>query len=280
MTDDGIPWVLKAGGAELVPGPALARLVGVVQNAVRVGRPVVLVHGGGAEISDRAQALGIPVEVRSGLRVTSDAMLDVVVEVLAGRVNGRLVAALASAGVPAIGVSGASGRLLSVVPSGDPPGSLGWVGEPAIVDARWLRRTLGDGLTPVIAPIGLDATGHLRNVNADLAAGAIASALRADLTLLTDVPSVQDSTGRAIGALTPLEARRLVHSSVARGGMIPKLDAAVRGLAAGARSVWIGDLNGLDAFGPRPGAGTRVSGRPAARGRIPSLLLPPMVGAP
>ncbi|MCI4353985.1 MAG: acetylglutamate kinase [Thermoplasmata archaeon] len=279
MIDDAAPWVLKVGGRELLPGPELGRLVEIVGDAVRGGRPVVVVHGGGSEITERASALGIRTEQRGGLRVTSDAMLDVVVEVLGGRVNSRLVASLTTAGVPAIGISGASGRLLSVVPSGDPPGSLGWVGDPAIVDARWLRRTLADGFTPVVAPIGVDAIGHLRNVNADLAAGAIASALHADLTLVTDVPAVRDGSGRALALLTPGEADRLVQGAVAAGGMIPKLDAAVRSLSAGARSVWIGDLEGLDATGPRPTAGTRISPRASSRPRAAASVLSPLVGA-
>jgi len=267
------PWVLKVGGRELEPGPALARLVELVRGAVRGGRAVVVVHGGGVEVSRRAAELGLATEQRDGLRVTSTEMLEVVVEVLAGRVNNRLVAALEEGGVPSIGVSGVSGRLLSVVPSGDPPDSLGWVGDPAAVDARWLRRTLSDGFTPVVAPLGLDPSGHLRNVNADLAAGAIASALGADLLLLTDVPSVRDAEGRSLTALSPSEAQRLIGRGVAHGGMIPKLDAAVRSLSAGARSVWIGDLDGLGPTGPTEGAGTRIH-RPPSQAPSGSLASP------
>jgi acetylglutamate kinase len=279
MIDSAAPWVLKVGGRELEPGPSLERLVALVREAVRGGRSVVVVHGGGPEVSRRATELGLPTEQRDGIRVTSTEMLDVVVEVLAGRVNNRLVAALLEGGVPSIGVSGVSGRLLSVVPSGDPPGSLGWVGDPAAVDARWLRRTLSDGFTPVIAPLGLDPSGHVRNVNADLAAGAFASALSADLLLLTDVPSVLDAAGRPLRTLSPSDAQRLIGREVARGGMIPKLDAAVRSLAAGARSAWIGDLDGLGAAGPSPRAGTHLLRSAPARASgaaVPS----PLPGAP
>jgi acetylglutamate kinase len=277
MMETGAPWVLKVGGRELEPGPALDRLVGLVRDVVRTGRAVVVVHGGGPEVSRRAAELGLETEQRQGLRVTSTEMLDVVVEVLAGRVNNRLVAALEEGGVPSIGLSGVSGRLLSVVPSGDPPDSLGWVGDPAAVDARWLRRTLSDGFTPVVAPIGLDPSGHLRNVNADLAAGAIASALSADLLLLTDVPSVRDGDGRALSTLAPTEAQRLIARSVAQGGMIPKLDAALRSLAAGARSAWIGDLDGLSAAGPSGDAGTRIVR--AGGAKVPASAAPPVPGA-
>jgi len=269
MIDTSAPWVLKVGGRELEAGPALDRLVALVRDAVRGGRAVVVVHGGGPEVSKRAQELGLRTEQRDGLRVTSTEMLDVVVEVLAGRVNNRLVAALVAGGVPAIGLSGVSGRLLSVVPSGDPPGTLGWVGDPSAVDPRWLRRTLSDGFTPVVAPLGVDPSGHVRNVNADLAAGAIAAALGADLLLLTDVPSVRDGDGRAVPTLTPAEAHRLVGRGVALGGMIPKLDAAARSLSAGARSAWIGDLDGLGPAGPAAGAGTRLLRAAGGRATAP-----------
>ena len=280
MMESAVPWVLKVGGRELEPGPALERLVGLVRDAVRGGRSVVLVHGGGSEVSRRAAELGIVTEQRNGLRVTSTEMLDVVVEVLAGRINNRLVAALEEGGVPSIGLSGVSGRLLSVLPAGDPPESLGWVGDPAAVDTRWLRGALSDGFTPVVAPLGLDPSGHLRNVNADLAAGAIASALSADLLLLTDVPSVRGGDGRALTSLTPAEAQRLIGKSVAQGGMIPKLDAAVRSLNAGARSVWIGDLAGLAATGPLDGAGTRLGRATPSRSSSPTLVPSPLPGAP
>ena len=280
MSDTTSPWVLKVGGRELEPGPTLDRFVALVRGAVRSGRRVVVVHGGGSEISERAQELGIATEQRQGLRVTSTEMLEVVIEVLAGRVNHRLVVALGEGGVPAIGVSGISGRLLSVVPAGDPPESLGWVGDPAAVDARWLRRMLSDGFTPVVAPLGLDPSGQVRNVNADLAAGAIASALSADLLLLTDVPSVRDGQGRPLATLSPSDAKRLVDGSVAHGGMIPKLDAALRSLSAGALSAWIGDLDGLGASGPLDGAGTRLLRSAASRVPRPSApLAAPASGA-
>ena len=114
-------------------------------------------------------------------------------------------------------------------------------------------------------------------MNADLAAGAIASALSADLLLLTDVPSVRDGDGRALSTLSPTEAQRLIARSVAQGGMIPKLDAALRSLAAGARSAWIGDLDGLSAAGPSGDAGTRIVR--AGGAKVPASAAPPVPGA-
>jgi acetylglutamate kinase len=258
-------WVLKVGGRELLPGPALAELAVVVARAVASGRSVVLVHGGGDEVTRRAQELGLPTEKRLGQRVTDDAMLQVVSEVLVGRVGVRIVNALEGAGVPAVGLSGVSGQMLQVAPAGSPPGSLGWVGTPQRVRPTLLQRLLDDGLTPVVAPLGTDGSGGVYNVNADLAAGAIAASLSASLLLLTDVPAVRGPEGSACPELLESRARQLIATGTASDGMVPKLEGAIAGLRGGATSVWIGNLSGLSEDGPRPGAGTRLvrSSRPA-----------------
>ena len=257
-------WVVKVGGRELVPGPGLAALVVATAAATRAGHRVVLVHGGGDEVSARCEALGLAVDRVRGQRVTTEAVREVVAEVLAGRINVRVVNALESGGVPAVGLSGVSGRLIAVRPAGDPPGSLGWVGEPTHVNPRLLSDLLADGITPVVAPLGSDATGGVYNVNADVAAAAIAGALHADLVLLTDVPAVRGADARDLEMLTPVSIGRLVARGVAHDGMIPKLEAAAQALDRGARSVWVGDLGGWGPEGPKAGHGTTV--RPDPRG--------------
>lgn len=271
------PWVLKVGGRELVPGPALAELALRVAEAVRSGRRVVVVHGGGDEVTERAAELGLPTEKVDGQRVTSDAMLSVVAEVLAGRVNLRLVNALEGAGVPAVGVTGVSGQLLRVAPAGDPPGRLGWVGEPRATRPQLLGHLLDDGWTPVVAPLGTDGAGGVYNVNADLAAASIAAALGADLLLLTDVPAVRDRQGRSLAALDPTGVQRLIDAGDARDGMIPKLSAAVASIVGGAASAWIGDLAGVGPEGPRSSSGTRVT-RTAVRPGPPARRSAPSMG--
>ncbi len=228
----------------------------------------MVVHGGGDEVTDRAAELGLPTEKIGGQRVTNDAMLEVVSEVLVGRVGVRLVNALEGAGVPAVGLSGLSGQMLRVVPGGHPPGSLGWVGVPAHVRPTLLHRLLDDGLTPVIAPLGTDGNGGVYNVNADVAAGAIAASLGAHLVLLTDVPAVRGPDGSPVEELAESRARQLLAAGTARDGMIPKLEAAISGLRGGASSVWIGNLSGLTEDGPRPGAGTRVVRGPRLAGSV------------
>jgi acetylglutamate kinase len=265
-----VPLVVKVGGRETDPAEGLAQVVAFVLRAQRAGREVVVVHGGGEEVTDRATALGLPTVKVDGQRVTDAALLEVVVEVLAGRVNGRIVNAFADAGIPAVGLTGVSGRLLPVKPAGDPPGSLGLVGEPTGARTRLLQTLLDEGYTPVIAPVGTDHDGGVYNVNADVAAAAVAAALGAELLLITDVPAVLDAAGAPLRSLGPRDVEALVRGGTATGGMLPKLSSALRAVQGGARSAWIGSVDGLSEDGPSPTAGTRVlPGRPA-----PVPLLP------
>jgi acetylglutamate kinase len=268
------PAVLKVGGRELLPGPGLDALVDCVQALRSTGRPLLLVHGGGEEVTDRAEALGLRSTRSRGQRLTSLPMLEVVVEVLAGRINSRLVAALGHEGVDAHGLTGASERMLLVEPAGKPPGSLGWVGTPKSVRARPLLRILEEGVLPVVAPLGIDRAGNLYNVNADLAAAVFAGALHAELWLLTDVEAVRGGEGEPLARLTPAEAAELLRSGAAIDGMIPKLEAAELARRKGARSVWIGSLPGLSPSGPRPASGTHFLPEARTGSARPILRLP------
>jgi acetylglutamate kinase len=250
------PCVLKVGGQELRPGPGLEELTALVNGLRASGRPTVLVHGGGEEVTDRAEALGLQSTRQRGQRVTSLPMLEVVLEVLGGRINSRLVAALGRAGAPVAGVSGCSERMLLVTPAGTPPGSLGYVGEPRRVNPAPIRRCWADGVLPVVAPIGVDRSGQLYNVNADRAAAALAGALGAELWLVTDVPAVRDGAGAPVASLSPRSARALITSGAARDGMIPKLEAAATAVRSGSPRAWIGALADVGAAGPARGSGT------------------------
>ncbi len=201
------------------------------------GRGIVVVHGGGATVSDWLEKHGVRSRFRRGLRVTDAAALEVVVAVLAGLVNKRLVAELQARGAPAFGLSGADGALLRVRRY-DP--ELGYVGEIIGVDAAGLRSLVEEGRVAVLAPIAVEAddggTIHpqLLNVNADTVAGEVAAALPAEeLIFLTDVPGVADETGAARSCLTATEARQLLTTGAVSGGMIPKVEAALRAAAVG-----------------------------------------------
>jgi acetylglutamate kinase len=251
--------VAKIGGSTL--GAHDTTLLDVVALQRRGLRPVV-VHGGGATISEWLKALGVPTRFERGLRVTDARTLEVVVAVLAGLVNKQLVAALEAIGGRAAGLSGADGGLFKAWHVDE---ALGFVGEIADVDTRPLLDLMDDGLLPVVAPIGLEwreeaPTGQLLNINADTAAGAVAAALGARwLVFLTDVPGIRGEDGSTLSALSPAESEVMTASGVIEGGMIPKVEACLRAAAADCRSVIAdGRVEGALSAAIEGGAGTVV----------------------
>lgn len=229
--------VIKIGGNEL-DQPSFVE--GLIATLKAMSPLPILVHGGGKAVSAWQQRVGLTPRYVGGLRVTDDETRELAVMTLAGLTNKTLVAALAQAGLPALGLCGADLGLVRVSPLAD----LGWVGKPAAVDVDRLRRWLAEGLLLVIAPIAL-GPGGLYNVNADQMAAAIAAALPADeLVFLTDVPGVQ--VGDAIQPLLRAEEiEALIAAGVIRDGMIPKVRSALEALAAGVRRVRITHLAGL-----------------------------------
>ncbi len=201
------------------------------------GHRFVVVHGGGATISEWLGKHGVKSRFVRGLRVTDAPTLEVVVAVLAGLVNKRLVAELQARGARALGLSGADGAVVRARRY-DP--ELGFVGEIAGVDADALRSVVDDGAIVVLAPIAVEVEGEalrpqLLNVNADTVAGDVAATLPAErLVFLTDVPGVMDADGAVRPRLSAAEARGLLKSGAVSGGMIPKVEAALRAAAAGA----------------------------------------------
>ncbi|MGH7645205.1 MAG: acetylglutamate kinase [Gemmatimonadales bacterium] len=241
--------VVKVGGNQLDSAAWLAALA----RALARVQPLVVVHGGGKAVDRLSARLGLPVEKREGLRVTSPETAAVVEMVLAGPVNRAVVAALRHAGVDAIGLAGVDGGLLAATNRG---ATLGHVGEITTVRRGLLESLLLAGLTPVIAPVAPSADGGNvpLNVNADHAAAAIAAALEADeLLFVSDVPGVTvDGLAQPVVAASEIEP--LITASVAAGGMAAKLRAAARALEAGVRAVRIGDLGVFESAT----AGTRL----------------------
>jgi acetylglutamate kinase len=242
--------VVKLGGNELDrPG----WLAACAQALARLD-PVVVVHGGGRAVSALSRRLGLPVEKRDGVRVTTPDVAAVVELVLAGPVNRAVVVALRAAGLDAVGLSGVDGGLFTARPRAP---ALGLVGEIADVRAALLESFLLAGLTPVIAPTAPTAPaggGPPLNVNADDAAAAVAGALHAsELLIVSDVPGVRvDGTVQA--AIEASDIEPLIELGAAGDGMAAKLRAARAALQAGARAVRIGDRRILD----DPAAGTRI----------------------
>jgi acetylglutamate kinase len=228
--------VVKIGGAALADASWLSAFA---EAAATARTPMIVVHGGGPDITSLSDRLGIEVRWHEGRRVTAADALDVAGMVLNGRVNKKIVAALVGAGVDAIGLSGVDGALLRAqVVEG---GALGRVGRVTAVRTPLLHSLLAAGHTIVLSPISLAEDGGALNVNADDAAAAVAGALHAaELVFLTDVPGVRDAAG-VRQWLDAGEAEGLVRSGVAFGGMGVKLSAGVKALSSGVPAVRIGD---------------------------------------
>ncbi len=245
--------VVKLGGETFAEGQAT--LDGVVDAAER--HRLVLVHGGGKRLSAWLDRLGIESRFEGGLRVTEGEALDVAVAVLGGLVNTELVAALARLGVPAVGLSGADGGLIIA----ERLPHLGRVGRvvgarPAVAQALVER-----GLVPVVAPLALDETGAICNVNADDAAAGLAAALAARLVLLTDSDGVRSADGRTIARLDEPAAEELIARGTITGGMVPKVRGALAALRAGSRGAVIAEgraTGSLRRALDDPGFGTRL----------------------
>ena len=218
----------------------------------QVGISPVVVHGGGPQINAMLKRLGVQSTFVQGLRVTDAQMVDVVEMVLAGTVNKQIAAAITRAGVIAVGISGKDGGLITArraTRTVRDPGSkieqvldLGYVGEPVRVDTRVLELLIGADIVPVVAPVGVGEDGQTYNINADIAAGAIAGALRASrLLMLTDVAGVLDGERRLIPEMTVAEARAGIESGMISGGMIPKVETCIHAVEAGVKGAVILD---------------------------------------
>ncbi len=232
--------VVKLGGRALEAPAALAELA---QDLCSLAGRVVLVHGGGREVTDWCARLGIASRFAGGRRVTDAATRDVVVAVLAGLANARLTAALRAHGVDALGLNALDGGIVEAASHPD-AAVLGAVGAVTGVRLDRLDLLLAAGMTPVMASIAAAADGELLNVNADdLAAALAAAAPGARLVLLSDVDGVRID-GAARPRLTTAELASLVRSDAVRDGMIPKLEAARTALRGGATEVVIGAWNG------------------------------------
>lgn len=236
----GMTLVIKYGGNAMSGPGRYDPLLAEVAARWRAGDAVVLVHGGGPEIDNALARRGMTTMRIAGQRVTDEETLGVTEAVLCGSLNKRIVRACLSLGLPAAGVSGQDGGTLVARRALGPDGEdLGLVGEIVSVDALLLRTLLDAGFLPVVAPLALaqDAS-HAYNVNADLAAGAIAAALQADAFLLvTNVPRVLsdvDDPMSGIDRFTASEALQFAQSDACRSSMKPKLLAAASAARNGA----------------------------------------------
>jgi acetylglutamate kinase len=227
------PVVIKLGGRALELPGALSQMSDELRE---LGRAAVIVHGGGGEVSAWCAKLGLEPRFSDGLRVTDADTLEVAAAVLAGLANKRLVAALRSRGVDALGLAALDAGLARVTPHTDAD-RLGEVGEVRAIETSWLERLMAEGRVPVLSSLGADGA-RLLNLNADDLAAALAGALRAALLLLSDAPGVRLG-GRVVRRLETSEIAHALESPEVTGGMVPKLRAAARAIEGGASDVWI-----------------------------------------
>ncbi len=234
--------VIKLGGNAMVD-PALAQTFAEDVVLLRsVGLRPVVVHGGGPQIGDLLARLGKTSEFRDGLRVTDADTLDVARMVLVGKVGRDIVGSINVHGAYAVGLSGEDGGLISATPRHP---ELGFVGDIAAVNPGIVQRLLAEDMIPVVSTIGSGPDGQAYNINADTVAGALAGALRAEKAvylsdvpgLLTDVDDPQSIVARA----TVDELRAMVADGTVADGMIPKIEACIDAVDAGARSAHLLD---------------------------------------
>ncbi len=232
-------YVVKLGGAGLENPSLLQGCVRAIAELVRDGHQVAVVHGGGVQLTRTLKALGKQSEFIAGLRVTDAETRDVALMVLAGKVNKGLVAALGALGQPAVGLSGGDGLIFRARKKRTAP-DLGFVGEIASSDPRWIEAIWQLNGVPVISSMALGFDGEYYNVNADEMAAACASACRADaLVFLTDVPGVKGSDGEVLRWLSIDQIAEMAKSAIITGGMLPKLSACREALLNGVKRVRI-----------------------------------------
>lgn len=234
--------VIKYGGNAMISEELKNAVMGDVVLLSLIGVKVVVVHGGGPEISETLASMGKESRFVNGLRVTDAQTAQVALMVLAGKINKQLVALLGMTGGRAVGLSGLDAGLLTASKVSE---ELGFVGDIVSVDTRIITDVLDKGYIPVISTVGSDADGNVYNINADTAAARIAGELGAEcLVSMTDTVGLlrkKDDPTTLIPSVTVSEVPSLIRSGVICGGMIPKAECCVEAIRRGVRKVFIID---------------------------------------
>jgi acetylglutamate kinase len=241
----GCTFVIKYGGSAMEDETIVERLLQDVVFLEAVGINPVLVHGGGKSITSRMREAGLQSRFVNGLRVTDEQSIQIVEEILDGTINPRIVQTINDFGGKAQGFSGKNILLAQKLgPQPDGKGGkvdVGFVGEVSGTNLSEVRRAIDAEIVPVISPIAVDASGHVLNVNADIAAGAIASELKATkMIYLSDVEGIMRDTSRKeslIPSVNRSMIAKLIEEEVIAGGMLPKVDSAVKALESGVGKV-------------------------------------------
>ena len=241
-------FVIKYGGNAMVAPELRDGFARDVVLMKYVGLHPVIVHGGGPQIDDVLESMGVTSERLDGLRVTDDHTMEVVEMVLGGKINQEIVSLIAGHGGRAVGLTGKDDAFLRAekvdkmkTKSGQwvDPGRVGAVTQ---VNPDIVRRLVDDGFIPVIAPVAVDSEGRSLNVNADTVAGKVAEALHArKFVILTDIEGVRGADGEIVSSLSSREIDALKLDDVIQGGMLPKVECALDALSSGVRKAHIID---------------------------------------
>lgn len=239
--------VIKYGGSAMERGDLKQTFALDVILLKLVGINPVIVHGGGPQIGALMKRLGKEPRFVGGMRVTDEETMEIVEMVLVGKINKEIVALINHHGGRAVGLSGKDADLIRArrrphrLPSGEEV-DIGLVGEVESVNPEPIRLLEEHGFIPVIAPVAVGDHGNSYNVNGDLVAGEVAAALAAEkLIHLTDVQGILDGAGRLVSTLARKEAERLMQEGVIEGGMLPKVESALRALTGGSAKAHIVD---------------------------------------
>ncbi len=234
--------VVKYGGNAMVNEDLKKAVMGDIVLLSLIGVRVVLVHGGGPEITDMLSRVGKTTEFIEGLRVTDAETAEIVQMVLAGKINKSLVHLLENIGGNAIGLSGMDGKLIE---ARQLDARLGYVGEITKINTQPILDVLEKGYIPVVSTVGCDSEGHVYNINADTAAARIAGCLKAEcLISMTDIAGIlrdKDNPESLISRINVSEAPQLMRQGVISGGMIPKVECCIEAIRRGVRRVFILD---------------------------------------
>ena len=234
--------VIKYGGNAMINEELKDAVMGDIVLLSLIGIKVVLVHGGGPEISDMLKRVGKESRFENGLRVTDKETAEIVEMVLAGKVNKSLVSLLQSKGGNAIGLSGMDGYLIKAKQLDE---KLGFVGEITDINTKPITDMLDCGYIPVVSTVGVDDEGNIYNINADTAAAKIAGMLKAESMIsMTDIAGIlrdKDDPSTLIEKINVSEAPLLMADGIISGGMIPKVDCCVEAIRNGVKKVFILD---------------------------------------
>ncbi|MBQ2931844.1 MAG: acetylglutamate kinase [Clostridia bacterium] len=234
--------VIKYGGNAMLNDELKQAVMGDILLLSLIGIKVVLVHGGGPEISEMLAKVGTKAEFIDGLRVTDKESVDIVQMVLAGKINKNLVNLIHTMGGKAIGLCGIDGHMIDATQLDEVHG---FVGEISDIDPTPILDVLDKGYIPVIATVGCDNNGNVYNINADTAAAKIAGVLKAEsLISMTDIRGLlrdKDDESTLIPVVKASEVPELVADGVISGGMIPKIDCCIESIRQGVNKVFILD---------------------------------------